>query len=139
MGNTNLYTIINELNLENRTILTGFISDSELLSLYKHCDLLAMPSVYEGFGLPALEALSLNKKVVISHFNAISEIKGDNIFLTKLDIKSIAETITLALNSTPRNLAKISSRWDNIAQKDYRSTTRLISFLIFQSKIIADN
>lgn len=104
-----------ELNIEDKVIVTGFISDEELLSLYQHCDILAMPSLYEGFGLPALEALSLNKKVVISQFNAIAEINGDNVFITELDHQAIAGCIERALEASPQQLANVGSDWTNIA------------------------
>lgn len=123
-GDTNLQKIISSLNLENNIKITGFISDNDLLSLYKYCEILAMPSIYEGFGLPALEALSLNKKVVISQFNAISELKGDNVFVTDIDAKSIAKTIKLALDSNPKNLAQVGRKWDNIAEKTLNILTQ---------------
>lgn len=118
-GNINISTIIEKLKLSNKVKVTGFISDNELLSLYKHCEILVMPSIYEGFGLPALEALSLKRKVVVSKFNAISEIQGDNIFITELDTKSIAKTIKDALASNPKNLAKIGNDWHHVAESTF--------------------
>ncbi|EDL53897.1 Glycosyl transferase, group 1 [Vibrio mediterranei AK1] len=108
-----------ELNIEDKVIVTGFISDEELLSLYQHCDILAMPSLYEGFGLPALEALSLKKKVVVSKFNAIAEFSGDNLFICDLHHEAIARSIEEALNASPKQLANVGNDWSNIAARTF--------------------
>jgi glycosyltransferase involved in cell wall biosynthesis len=109
--------LIEQLGLTKRVIITGFIPDEHLLSLYKHCEVLAMPSIYEGFGLPALEALSMNKKVVISRLNALADIVGDNIFITDVDQQSIAEALNKAIVSEPENFADIGNDWVSVAQK----------------------
>jgi glycosyltransferase involved in cell wall biosynthesis len=52
----------------------GFVSDAELLDLYNGCDLFAFPSLYEGFGLPALEAMACGRAVVCSRTSALPEV-----------------------------------------------------------------
>ncbi|MBY6198496.1 glycosyltransferase family 4 protein [Vibrio hangzhouensis] len=118
-GDTKISDLVKELGLEEYIIITGFVSDKELLSLYMHCDTLAMPSLYEGFGLPALEALSLKRKVVVSQKNAIAEIKGDNVFITDLDDKSIANTLERALSHCPINYANVNNDWAMIADSTF--------------------
>jgi glycosyltransferase involved in cell wall biosynthesis len=49
----------------DRILFTGFVSDSDLLQLYNACDLFVFPSFYEGFGLPALEAMACGRAVVL--------------------------------------------------------------------------
>lgn len=118
-GNVKISSQAKELNIEDKVIVTGFVSDEELLSLYQHCDILAMPSIYEGFGLPALEALSLKKKVVVSKFNAIAEITGDNVFICELHHEAIARSIEEALNASPHQLANVGNDWSNIAARTF--------------------
>jgi glycosyltransferase involved in cell wall biosynthesis len=115
-GDVKTSLLVKSLELEDKIVITGFVSDEHLLSLYKHCTILAMPSVYEGFGLPALEALAMKKKVVVSKFNAIAEIGGDNIFITDTDAFSIAVTLNKALNSIPKNLAQVDNDWSKVAR-----------------------
>lgn len=119
-GDVKISDMAKELNIEDKVIITGFITDEELLSLYHHCDILAMPSLYEGFGLPALEALSLKRKVVVSQKNAIAEIEGDNVFITHLDENSIANTLEHALNHYPKNYANVSNNWTIIAECTFK-------------------
>lgn len=55
----------------------GFVSDSELRALYKNASLYVFPSLYEGFGLPGLEALSFGVPVVAAGNSCLPEILGD--------------------------------------------------------------
>lgn len=58
----------------DRIRFLGFVSDSELLQLYNACDLFVFPSFYEGFGLPALEAMACGRAVVCSDTAAMPEV-----------------------------------------------------------------
>jgi len=55
----------------------GYVSDSELASLYRNALLVALPSHYEGFGLPVLEALAAGTPVVASDIPVLREVAGD--------------------------------------------------------------
>jgi glycosyltransferase involved in cell wall biosynthesis len=52
----------------------GFVSDADLLQFYNACDLFVFPSFYEGFGLPALEAMACGRAVVCSNTSALPEV-----------------------------------------------------------------
>jgi glycosyltransferase involved in cell wall biosynthesis len=58
-------------------VFTGFVSDRELAALYRSCSLFLFPSLYEGAGLPILEAMSCGAPVVASATSSIPEILGD--------------------------------------------------------------
>lgn len=58
----------------DRIQFCGFVSDSDLLQLYNACDLFVFPSFYEGFGLPALEAMACGRAVVCSNTTALPEV-----------------------------------------------------------------
>jgi len=61
---------------EDELILTGFIADADLISLYSLCHLFVFPSLHEGFGLPALEAMSCGAAVIGSNNSSIPEVIG---------------------------------------------------------------
>jgi len=60
--------------VSDRIQFFGFVSDDDLLQLYNACDVLVFPSFYEGFGLPALEAMACGRSVVCSNTTALPEV-----------------------------------------------------------------
>ena len=63
-----------ESGVADRIRFLGFVSDTELLQLYNACDVFVFPSFYEGFGLPALEAMACGRAVVCSSTSALPEV-----------------------------------------------------------------
>lgn len=63
--------------VNDSVIFTGFIPDTDIASLYKNAFCLVFPSLYEGFGLPLLEAMSFGCPVISSHSSSLPEIGGD--------------------------------------------------------------
>lgn len=61
----------------NKIMFTGYISDDELEGLYRHASLFAFPSLYEGFGLPPLEAMSRRLPVISTSSASLPEALGD--------------------------------------------------------------
>ncbi|QAA31301.1 glycosyltransferase family 4 protein [Clostridium manihotivorum] len=76
-----LVDICKELNLEDRVIFTGFVEDSFLPILYNGCQVFIYPSLYEGFGLPPLEAMSCKTPVITSSVTSIPEVVLDTALL----------------------------------------------------------
>lgn len=69
--------LIVELSLDQDVIMPGFVSDEELCRLYNTCTVFVMPSLDEGFGLPAVEAMSCGRPVIVSSGNSLEEVAGD--------------------------------------------------------------
>lgn len=67
--------------LETSIKFTGFVDDSVLATLYANCLFLAMPSLYEGFGFPIVEAQSFGKPVLTSNTSSMPEVAGDSAVL----------------------------------------------------------
>jgi len=72
-----IYDQVNQIGLKNEVIFTDYISDKELIELYKKAFCFIMPSFYEGFGIPILEAMSFNCPVIASFASSLPEIGGD--------------------------------------------------------------
>ena len=66
--------------LEDRVVLTGSISEREKNYFYHNCSALLIPSLYEGFGLPVIEAMLCGKPVFSSRSTSLPEIGGDKSF-----------------------------------------------------------
>lgn len=88
-----------ELKLEDRVIFTGFISDEDLAHLYNTAMLLVFPSLEEGFGLPAIEAMSCGTPVAASNCSSLPEVLGEaGRFFDPRNAENIAQTIERILN-----------------------------------------
>ncbi len=73
----NIIALIKEMKLEERVILTGFISDEHLAYYYKNAEVYTFVSINEGFGLPVLEAFENNLPTLISNNSCLPEVGGD--------------------------------------------------------------
>lgn len=82
---------IHELKLENDVKLLGFVDDEDLPSLYNAAEVFVYPSLYEGFGLPLLEAMACGTPVITTRGSSLAEVAGDACLLVEpLDESSIA-------------------------------------------------
>jgi glycosyltransferase involved in cell wall biosynthesis len=68
---------IRDCRIEDRVDLRGYVDDSELRRLYQESAALVFPSLYEGFGLPVLEAMTYGAPVVAAGTSSIPEVLGD--------------------------------------------------------------
>jgi glycosyltransferase involved in cell wall biosynthesis len=66
--------LVKELDLEDRVYITGYISDRKLAWYYQHAALFACPSLFEGFGMPPVEALGMGLPVLTTRCTAIPEV-----------------------------------------------------------------
>ncbi|MBF6590224.1 MAG: glycosyltransferase family 4 protein [Ktedonobacterales bacterium] len=68
---------ISDLALERHVTLTGHVSSEERNALYTHAALVAIPSTFEGFGIPVLEAFAARVPVVVARATSLPEVAGD--------------------------------------------------------------
>jgi len=74
---SDIYHLVTSLGIKQNIIFTDYVSDSELVALYSGARLFLYPSLYEGFGLPPLEAMSCGVPVLTSNNSSIPEVVGD--------------------------------------------------------------
>jgi GT2 family glycosyltransferase/glycosyltransferase involved in cell wall biosynthesis len=93
-----IFTTIDRLNLRDDVIFTGYIDDEELPHLYSAAELFVFPSLYEGFGLPALEAMACGVPVITSNSSSLPEIVGDaGIMINPYKSEELSEAISKVL------------------------------------------
>ena len=86
-----LIKLIDECNIRHLCVWKGWIDDDEKLSLLNECHALIIASLWEGFGLPALEAMACGTPVIASEIGALPEVMGDYAYLINpFNIQSIA-------------------------------------------------
>ena len=93
--------------LAGRVILTGYVSDDELVWLYRHCFANLYPSLFEGFGLPVLEGMQFGAATIASSSSAIPEVAGEaGVAVDPLDTEGWAQAM-LALARDAERLARL--------------------------------
>jgi glycosyltransferase involved in cell wall biosynthesis len=111
------------------------ISDSEVVNLYKKCDLVAFVSTYEGFGLPIIEANATGRAVVTSDIMSMPEVAGEAACLVDpYDINSIRAGVLRIINDTDYRELLITQGYKNIerfrSQKITEKYMKLYDYLL---------
>lgn len=89
-----LRSYIQELNIQNHVHLTGYVDDPTLQWLYQNCFAFVYPSLFEGFGLPVVEAMSLGAAVITSSTTSLPEVCGKAaVLIDPTDADALAEAM----------------------------------------------
>jgi glycosyltransferase involved in cell wall biosynthesis len=124
--NETLLSLLKNSPVNKNVIHLGFLSEERLKREYLSCKALVYPSMYEGFGLPVLEALSLDCMVLTSKNTVMEEIAGDAaLYFNPQEIESIAEKISMVYsekfnrNGFLRNAKNVTAKysWHESAKK----------------------
>lgn len=119
---TDVLGLISELGLIDQVKLLGFVPDEDLPALYRGAALFVYPSLYEGFGLPPLEAMSQGTPVIVSNVSSLPEICGDSaLFVDPMDTNMISEKMLVLLcdaemrrDMSEKGLLRVKKfNWDN--------------------------
>ena len=105
--------LIEELNLQERVIRPGHIAEADLPALYMLADCFVFPSIIEGFGLPALEAMACKTAVIASYTASLPEVVGDaGLLINPYNVQALADALLLILEnpSYRHKLEKLSLR-----------------------------
>ncbi len=87
-------------NIPERVCFTGFVEDEDLAAIYQNALLFSYVSLYEGFGLPPLEAMAAGVPVLTSNTTSIPEVVGDKaVIVNPLSVSEIAENLLVLLGS----------------------------------------
>jgi glycosyltransferase involved in cell wall biosynthesis len=117
---------LKSLGLEGQVTLPGHVPDEELPSLFNAADVFAYPSLFEGFGLPPLEAFACGLPVLCSNTSSLPEVVGDaGLQLPPRDVRAWVEALDRVLDDVQlhtelrsRGLARaITFTWDAAARK----------------------
>jgi len=93
-----LFHKVRELGLKDQVIFPGFVPDEDLPALMTGARVLAMPSLYEGFGLPVVEAMACGTPVVCSNRSSLPEVAGEAALLVDpLDVGAWTEALEKVL------------------------------------------
>ena len=115
-----------ELPISDKVIFTGFVPDEDLPFFYNSCDLFIYPSLYEGFGLPPLEAMSCKTPVIASNLTSIPEVTKDCALLIDPFNKDELSSAILDVLNSPSLKEELSEKgYNNSKNFTWRKTAEL--------------
>ena len=98
VSTSDLAGLAKELDLFGQVVITGYVNDVQLSTIYAHTRLLVMPSLYERFGLPLVEAMSFGVPVLTSDRSSMPEVAGDaEVLVDPFNVHSIARGLSSLL------------------------------------------
>lgn len=115
---------------QDNVIYLGYVSDEDLQQYYKNAVAFVYPSLYEGFGIPPLEAMANGCPTVVSDIEVFREVYGNSvIYVNPLDTESIADGLQRILDERIRIelMSKVSEVLKNYSWKS--SATRIVELL----------
>ncbi|WP_139903743.1 glycosyltransferase family 4 protein [Clostridium thermarum] len=119
-------TKIKEFGLENMVVYTGYVTDLELVTLYKNATTFIFPSLFEGFGLPIIEAMANGVPVICSNRSSLPEVGGGAVL--KFDpngIDELYECILKAQDESTRT-KMIQLGFDRIKIFNWENTAKAV-------------
>ena len=124
-SNVNLSSKSIGKGVRDRILTTGYVSEEHILPLLTHADLFVLPSLYEGFGLPMLEAQQAGVAVASSNAGSLPEVGGDGaLYFDPTSVENIAQTIRHCLADTELRAQIIMKGQDNLNRFSWNKTAR---------------
>ncbi len=112
-----LARLVDQYGVRDRVVFTGFVTEAELVLLYNRAALFIYPSLYEGFGLPPLEAMACGCPVVASNVTAMPEVLGEAALL-------VNPTSTHAMAEAMRELLRRDALARDLRSRGLRQVAR---------------
>jgi glycosyltransferase involved in cell wall biosynthesis len=108
-----IYRQANQEKLAGRVLFPGFVADQDLPALYSLAEVFVFPSLYEGFGIPVLEAMACGTPVVTSNNSSLPEAAGSAALMVEAtDVTELAEAIAKVLNDNELRQQMIAAGYD---------------------------
>ncbi len=105
-----IYAEVARLGLTGQAVFTGYVPEADLPALYTLAEALAFPSIYEGFGLPVIEAMACGTPVLTSRSSSLEEIAADSALLVDpFSVEAIAAGLA-RLHADPALRADLARR-----------------------------
>jgi len=118
--------------VRDRVTITGYVPEGHILALLSHADLFVLPSLYEGFGLPVLEAQQAAVAVACSSAASLPEVGGDGaIYFDPTSVEQIADTIRHCLTDATLRSQMILKGRENLSRFSWDRTARE-TLLVYQ-------
>jgi glycosyltransferase involved in cell wall biosynthesis len=116
---------VEQLGLKEKVIFTGFVQDEDIVSMYSGASAFLLPSLYEGFGMPLLEAMACDVPVITSAVSAIPEVAGDAaLYVDPHSSEDIAGGISRCLNDNALREGLIQKGREQVRSVSWEKTAQ---------------
>jgi glycosyltransferase involved in cell wall biosynthesis len=116
---------IEQMKAEKFVNLAGFVPDEELSAIYKEAEAFVFPSLWEGFGLPGLEAMALGLPVVAAKASCLPEVYEEAaLYFNPLDIDDMAEKILMVIRDKERREMLIKKGFEQVKKYSWEKMAR---------------
>jgi len=133
-----LYRRIEDLKMHDCVQLTGFVDDDDLPALYSGARVFAFPSLYEGFGIPPLEAMACGIPVVTSKTSSLPEVVGDAaLCIDPYSVDELTEALRTTLFDEPIRQVLITKGYIRVKQFTWQATAQQLCELY--AKLLAND
>lgn len=123
--NSDLHSFIERSGIGERLLLTGYLPETDLAALYSSCRMCVYPSLYEGFGLPPLEAMACGAPVITSNIPTIVEtVEASARLVAPTDTRALAFAIIELLGDEAERRRLSSAGLQRAAQFSWERTAR---------------
>jgi glycosyltransferase involved in cell wall biosynthesis len=120
-----IFRLVDKLQLQERVIFTGYVEEADLPGLYQGASLFVYPSLYEGFGLPPLEAMACGLPVIVSHTTSLPEVVGDaGVYVDPNDVEQIAFSIDTVLSDSELRRTLIQRGLERVGLFSWEKTAK---------------
>ena len=120
-----IFEQVKSLGLENRVHFPGFVDDADLPALYSAADVFAYVSLYEGFGLPLLEAMACGTPVIASNVSSLPEVVGEvGLQVNPRDVADITRALKAMIDQSELRTTAIAAGLDRARTFSWEKAAR---------------
>ena len=130
-GDSVISEIIRTKNLSDHIFFTGYVKDADIAAIYNLAKLFVFPSLYEGFGIPPLEAQACGCPVVCSDAASLSEVCGDSVvYFDPYSVEDMRDKIQMVLNDENLQNELRAKGFENIKRFSWEESAQKIIILV---------
>jgi glycosyltransferase involved in cell wall biosynthesis len=129
-----IYDTIRSTGMNDHVHLIGFADDGDLPALYSEAACVAVPSLYEGFGIPVLEGMACGSPVVTANVSSLPEVAGDAaLTITPTDLDELSDALNRLLSDSTLRAQLIQRGYERVKQFTWEASAmhlhRIYAFL----------
>ncbi len=133
--NDDIFVAARDSGYADELVFTGYVPDEDLVALYNAAAVFVYPSIFEGFGLPPLEAMACGTPTITSNTSALPEVVGDAaLTVDPLDVEALARSIALILNDASLRKRLSVQGLQRAATFSWEATARLVLHAYYRAR-----